>query len=66
MITNDQFTHRRMIDDVGERVPMCTRCTRVRIDDAWLIPLPIVVAALEGTNAFVDSICEACASREMP
>jgi hypothetical protein len=61
-ITSDQFTHRQMMDDAaGEQVPMCTRCTRVRIDDAWLIPLPVVVAAFEGTVAFVHSICEACA-----
>ena len=60
MITSDQFTHRRT-DDAAHRVPMCTRCTRVWVDDAWLVPLPIVVAVLEGTDTFTYSLCGECA-----
>lgn len=50
-----------MIEVVRERVPMCTRCACIRIDDVWLVPPPAAIAALEGTNTFVHSICEVCA-----
>jgi hypothetical protein len=53
-------TSDQVIEEVTERVPMCTRCTRVRFDDVWRMPVPAAIAALEGTNTFARSICAPC------
>ena len=47
---------------LGDRVPICSWCTRIQLEGAWLVPLPAVVVALDGTDAFAPTICEACAA----
>jgi hypothetical protein len=57
----DQLACIRTIQNAGARVPICTWCSRILIDDVWLVPLPAVVAAFDGANTFTNTICDKCA-----
>jgi hypothetical protein len=57
-----QLAQIRTIKGAGAKVPICAWCSRIRIDDdVWLVPLPAVVAAFEGTDTFTHTICDQCA-----
>ena len=58
----EQLARIRTIKGAGAQVPICAWCSRIRIDDdVWLVPLPAVVVAFEGTNTFKHTICDQCA-----
>jgi hypothetical protein len=64
--TDDVFSRIFAIYEEGGVVPICAWCGRVRIDGAWLIHPPAVLAAIDARNALSHSICDACRARGEP
>jgi hypothetical protein len=57
----EQLARIRTIKNTGAQVPICTWCDRILIEGVWLVPLPAVVSAFEGTETFTHTICDQCA-----
>jgi len=61
MDTSDAFSRIWTAFDVGETLPACAWCGRVRIDETWLLPSPAALAAVDERYTFSHSICDECA-----
>jgi len=61
MDTSDAFSRIWTAFDVGEILPACAWCGRVRIDEIWLLPSPAALAAVDERYTFSHSICDECA-----
>lgn len=66
MDTDDVFLRIVAIYDEGGVLPICAWCGRVRIDDAWLVPPPAALAAIDERHTLSHSICDECAARGVP
>jgi len=63
---NEVFSRIVEIYEEGGVMPACAWCGRVRIGEAWVVPPPAALAAIDERNTLSHSICDACASRGTP
>jgi hypothetical protein len=58
---NDTFSRIWAAFDAGQVLPACAWCGRLQIDDAWLMPTPAALAAIDERYTFSHSVCDGCA-----
>ncbi len=62
MSEGDVTAHILAISDAGALIPMCAWCERIRIDDEWVKPPRVALAAIDVRNAVSHTICPSCAA----
>jgi hypothetical protein len=66
MEAQEVFSRIVEIYEEGSVMPTCAWCGRVRVDDAWVVPPPAAIAAIDERNTLSHSVCNAFASRGAP
>lgn len=66
MDTNDLFSRVWEAYEAGDFITACAWCDRLRIDDEWLLPPQVALAAIDVKNVLSHSICDECAERPPP
>lgn len=59
---DDPFSRIWTAFEAGSVVPACAWCGQVRIDEAWLMPSPAALAAIDQRYTLSHSICDRCAA----
>jgi hypothetical protein len=50
--------------EAGVLIPMCAWCERINLDDEWLRPPRLALAAIDVPNALSHTICPSCAAEQ--
>lgn len=62
---NSELTERVLaLSEAGVLIPMCAWCERIRIDDEWVEPPRVALAAIDVRNALSHTICPSCAGAQ--
>ena len=64
MSEGEVTAHLLAISDAGALIPMCAWCERIRIDDEWVKPPRVALAAIDVRNAVSHTICPSCAAEQ--
>ena len=60
MFRSEVFTTVWDAFDVGDLVPVCAWCGRLRLDGSWVGPAPGVLLTIDGALTLSHSICPRC------
>jgi hypothetical protein len=63
---DDPFSRIWTAFEAGRVLPACAWCGRVRIDEAWLVPPPAALVAIDRRYTFSHSICDRCVTASPP
>jgi hypothetical protein len=58
--------HVLAMSDAGALIRMCAWCERIQIDDEWVQPPRVALAAIDVPNSVSHTICPSCTARQAP
>ncbi len=61
MSDGDVTAHILAISEAGALIRMCAWCERIMLEDEWLQPPQVALAAIDLRNAVSHTICPECA-----
>ena len=64
MYDSDVTAHVLAMSEAGALIPTCAWCDRIQVDDDWVKPPRVALAAIDVRHTLSHTICPSCAAKQ--